>query len=365
MNEDERNVLKRCAAAPADDLPRLVLADWLDEHGNPDRAAFIRLQVAAARPDTDPIHRGEWLAQADALLADHADDWERAVRVLGVTEVGYHRGLPVTAALPADRLPVVADRLAATAPTITHVRLTADDPAAARAAVAGGGLARLNGVTLQSAGLGDAGAAALAVNPYATQLRHLAVRWDLVGDVGAAVLAASPHLAALERLDLFANRLTADGVRALAAGPVLRDLAGLDLGCNSIGDAGAATLAAAPPHPQLAAVGLRNCGVGAAGVRLLLGGAGLPAVAELDLADNPLGDAGARAIASAPRAARLTRLDVRNAGVRPGGLRALADSPHLADDLVIAADDFPAGRFADFRAWVRGLGGGLSGGRGR
>lgn len=36
-------------AAPSDDLPRLVAADWLDERGEPERAEFIRLQVEAAR----------------------------------------------------------------------------------------------------------------------------------------------------------------------------------------------------------------------------------------------------------------------------------------------------------------------------
>ncbi len=33
-------------AAAEDDLPRLVYADWLDEHGDPARAAFIRVQCA-------------------------------------------------------------------------------------------------------------------------------------------------------------------------------------------------------------------------------------------------------------------------------------------------------------------------------
>lgn len=34
---------------PADDLPRLVLADWLDEHGQHDRAEFIRVQCEIER----------------------------------------------------------------------------------------------------------------------------------------------------------------------------------------------------------------------------------------------------------------------------------------------------------------------------
>jgi uncharacterized protein (TIGR02996 family) len=36
-------------AAPDDDLPRLVAADWLEEHGEVDRAEFIRVQCELAR----------------------------------------------------------------------------------------------------------------------------------------------------------------------------------------------------------------------------------------------------------------------------------------------------------------------------
>ena len=36
---------------PEDDTPRLVFADWLDDHGDQARAEFIRLQVELARLD--------------------------------------------------------------------------------------------------------------------------------------------------------------------------------------------------------------------------------------------------------------------------------------------------------------------------
>lgn len=39
------------AAAPDDDLPRLVLADWLDDRGRPDHAEFVRAQVRLAATD--------------------------------------------------------------------------------------------------------------------------------------------------------------------------------------------------------------------------------------------------------------------------------------------------------------------------
>ncbi len=34
---------------PDDDTPRLVYADWLDDHGQPERAEFIRVQCELAR----------------------------------------------------------------------------------------------------------------------------------------------------------------------------------------------------------------------------------------------------------------------------------------------------------------------------
>lgn len=47
MTDEQLALEAAVVAAPDDDLPRLVYADWLDEHGDGERAEFIRLQVAA------------------------------------------------------------------------------------------------------------------------------------------------------------------------------------------------------------------------------------------------------------------------------------------------------------------------------
>src|SRR4051794_6643142 len=40
--------------APEEDAPRLVYADWLEEHGQPERAEFIRVQCELAKlPECD------------------------------------------------------------------------------------------------------------------------------------------------------------------------------------------------------------------------------------------------------------------------------------------------------------------------
>jgi uncharacterized protein (TIGR02996 family) len=69
------------AAAPDDDLPRLVFADWLDENGDPDRAEFIRLQIATYRESEQfPPHLDE--AKFDRireLFEANGEAWLRPV----------------------------------------------------------------------------------------------------------------------------------------------------------------------------------------------------------------------------------------------------------------------------------------------
>jgi uncharacterized protein (TIGR02996 family) len=71
---DADALLRAVIAAPDDDAPRLVYADWLDEHGDPDRAAFIRAQVELAR---DPNHprRAELVQTEKTLWNRHHAEW--------------------------------------------------------------------------------------------------------------------------------------------------------------------------------------------------------------------------------------------------------------------------------------------------
>lgn len=49
MLTDKQLLLKAICADPDNDLPRLVYADYLEENGQPERAAFIRLQIEFVR----------------------------------------------------------------------------------------------------------------------------------------------------------------------------------------------------------------------------------------------------------------------------------------------------------------------------
>ena len=45
VGAEELGLLGEIHAGPRDDAPRLVYADWLEEHGRPEYAGFIRLQL--------------------------------------------------------------------------------------------------------------------------------------------------------------------------------------------------------------------------------------------------------------------------------------------------------------------------------
>src|SRR4051812_48918640 len=88
---DRAAFLAAIAANPDDDLPRLVFADWLDEHGDADRAAFVRLQCAG-----DPAS----LARAAGLEARHRAAWLGPLARVAF-RVEFRRGFVEHAVLPA------------------------------------------------------------------------------------------------------------------------------------------------------------------------------------------------------------------------------------------------------------------------
>jgi uncharacterized protein (TIGR02996 family) len=59
----------------ADDTPRLVFADWLQEHGEEARAEFIRCQIEAARLPKRERDKSAAAKRAAELLKIHEAEW--------------------------------------------------------------------------------------------------------------------------------------------------------------------------------------------------------------------------------------------------------------------------------------------------
>src|SRR5262245_44072357 len=76
---------------PEDDTPRLIYADWLEEHGQPQRAELIRLQcrIANGSPHTD-----EDEDRADALVREHRGAWTAHLPQAEGATWQFRRGFP-------------------------------------------------------------------------------------------------------------------------------------------------------------------------------------------------------------------------------------------------------------------------------
>ncbi|MFO0929962.1 MAG: TIGR02996 domain-containing protein [Gemmataceae bacterium] len=314
---------------PDDDAPRLIFADWLDDHGNADRAEFIRVQVESARVPPSSA-RGVTLLRREAELRQRGEDeWRtRLPQLDGVSWEGFSRGFVEAVFVETvEQFLQHADALFAAAPlrSVQIGTLSAAD--AARLAVVPD-LVRLQELNLgNNPTLGRDGVRALAGSPHLANLTALLLHYNDLGDDAVRDLARSPYLTRLVELYLSGNDLGDPAAVALAgAFPRLRDL---DLRDNRIADPGVLALADAPERRELTTLYLVNNTIGPLGAHALAASPHLPHLARLYLNYNPVGDEGALAFADARRRDALLDLDLRHCQVHDAGGLALARSLYL------------------------------------
>src|SRR5262245_4711995 len=73
-------LIREIVECPDDDLPRLVYADWLDDHGQAERAEFIRVQVELAGLAEEADERIELEHRERRLRKRHEREWLGALR---------------------------------------------------------------------------------------------------------------------------------------------------------------------------------------------------------------------------------------------------------------------------------------------
>jgi uncharacterized protein (TIGR02996 family) len=360
---EERAFFDRIRDEPAEDGPRLIYADWLEENGQPERAEFIRLQVALDKlPEDDPRRtdlreRERVLREANetrwaADLAPLVSGCEFRRGVIDSVSVDTNQFLTAGAAI-FDVAPVrkvrfidVGDRLAklVQSPLLRNVReldLSGNDTLENRGPILLGRskqLVRLEALDLSFTELGDKGLQALANSPVFAALRSLYISGNgqaggtaRLGVPGLRALANSPHLSELSQLDVSGNYLSDTALRSLFEGPSARRLTRLALHGNRLGEAGTAALAASLVFTKMAeldgVIDLRRVEMGPAGTRVLAESPALKTVESLDLEGNFMGDAGLAALAASPHLKQLRVLSLRENRISDDGVRALARSP--------------------------------------
>jgi uncharacterized protein (TIGR02996 family) len=321
---DEDAFLEAIRAAPDEDAPRLIYADWLDENGDSDRAEFIRVQIALARPKVPgraalrerersllKANRERWLGP----INPRGFPWQLARGFIEQFDGGGNEFLQESANL---------GRLAA----LRRVCLWQSGWTAAELAAC----AALEGVTtleLTYCGLRAAGARALTLSPYLGRLAHLDMAGNGIRLEGASALLTSKRLPRITSLGLHSTGLGVRGVRGVVGLPEIARLTALTLGDDATGAEGAHAVAASRHLKGLRWLAMWGAGIGRAGAEPLAASPNLTALSTLLLHDNNVGAAGALAIAASPSLANLTVLDLSRNNIRDRGARALVESPYL------------------------------------
>jgi uncharacterized protein (TIGR02996 family) len=363
---------------PDDDTLRLVYADALEEEGEEQRAAFIRMQVElTSRPVYDPAciraqHEGINQMESSWLHQLHLPDG------ISWAEPAFRRGFP--AAIRAEDVRTFtthADDLFSRFP-IECLELDVARLGEAHRFPECRWSSRLQRLAVIQ-GLSGPSAQRLLALPDTAQLRHLSIGAGLTTAATATAIVNSPpfkHLTALSYrdgrttaelvaaltrltaiprlrfLDLAGNRLTNEQLTRLLSAPILADVESLDLsedlGTGSTrviaranlpklrslrlvrtrpGLDGVRSLAEADFFPELLSLSLAGNHLPDAVVAVLTSNTGMGKLRVLDLSENRLGDRGVGLIANGPQFQQLMHLDLRENLIEDEGANALADSP--------------------------------------
>jgi uncharacterized protein (TIGR02996 family) len=369
-------LVQAICAAPDDDALRLVYADWLEEHGDEARAAFVRVQVRlAATPEYDRAHQEDLFRERSLFVGGLGSELRAALPGLpeGIGWAGhpftFRRGLAwgVTAADVPTFLRH-AEALFALAP-VQHLELDGrrgDLGAGGLALLAASPwLARLRSLELCLGRLDAEPIRRLGESPHALSLRRLAFRFAGILPAGVPALVATPLFPRLEELDfshsgyehplgpvipaalagvtadcrlsrlnLHQTRCGPGDVYRLAGTAAVRGLTDLDVsGCHTdymLRAAGFQAMAESPNLARLHTLAAAKTEPQLGGVRALLGSTTITGLRSLDLGSNRLGPKVGQVIANAPLARGLTVLRLGHNDLGDGAVAALARSPHLA-----------------------------------
>jgi uncharacterized protein (TIGR02996 family) len=377
----EEAFLQDILAHPEDDTPRLIFADWLADHGDPERGELIRLQCERAAGEVESGLPGYWLenrqpragpswfgflhgirvalrgrprkripkqqAQCDVqLLQAHTARWLRGLSI----PLQFSRGFPEIVEISTHDYLRNADLLEQISP-VQSVRLTSFNPPGAD----GEGIyddeaeqelttrlanhpALARWLELELVGCpGSDNFEALLGSPHLTRLRRLVATDNEVGPgVG---LVADERFSHLRWLDLYnsdsaSGRPGNRGLIPIVTSPHLANLEYFNYGFNEATDKGVEVLASSPTMIHLRSLGLAGNGLSGEAVRALARSTTLTSLQHLDLSHslmrNPIGDSDLAVLLKSPLFARLSYLNLCGSAISDTGVRRLSRCPAAA-----------------------------------
>jgi uncharacterized protein (TIGR02996 family) len=330
METEDAALWRAVVAAPHDDAPRLIYADWLEENGLPERAEFVRVQCRLARLDDEAPERQSLERRERHLWLKHRAAW-RASLPARMREFPFRRGFvhPKNVPLTPKQFLQLGEGALSHAP-LWDVRLTVRGPAALAGLAAGDRLRRLAGLALDCSGLEPGPLSDFLADPGLANLRALALRGGPYTCDHLRAVCDSPIAGRLAELGVgSAPAVGPEGAEVVAAADGLRRLEVLELVNCGLRDAGLRALVNSPHLRSLKELRVPYNGLTASAARALFECRHLRGLRVLDLGYNHLDDDGARVLALCPAVDRLAVLDLGWNRIHRPGAESLAQSPFL------------------------------------
>jgi uncharacterized protein (TIGR02996 family) len=250
MTADERSLIQAIIANPDDDLPRLVYADWLEEHGRGLRAEYIRVECEMASlpmglPDTRKREKflEDWVFALDGNIVMA---WQREAKAAVPRHPQlcffFDRGMPAELVCTVNYFVEHGAAVFQEHP-ITAVRFYSLQPKHVRHLAECSTSAKVQSMRLTEK-VNEGTVRALLTDwpfPNATTLRFSASiidmttrRWHDQWAERSRMIAESGLPGQVRRLDLTGCGIGNEGGEALAGSPRLRKLELLDLRDNPL-----------------------------------------------------------------------------------------------------------------------------------
>ena len=364
---ERESLLQAICAAPSDDVPRLVYADWLEEQGETARAQFIRDQIHLAslpKWHTDVLADAQLNPNGYFAYSRNQPDkfilpglpagfgWSHremrrgfANAVQTETVAALRDGLALLCqTTPIDSVAVKARyresnteliRELTEIPALACVRrleisLAMLTPEQLQMLDACPYLAQLDVLDLPFGGLGSRGAIELPTLGLFRRLRELHLSStdysDPAGPAFAPAYQEHGDGSCLQVLNLATNHLGPADLQILANSPALASVRELYLsGCaynTGFRAEGYQTFATSRYVQQIEILSLGNTEPTLGGVQALAGGS-FPKLRSLDLSDNGIGPKGIAQLVTAPWLHQLTNLSLQANPVKNSGLKHL------------------------------------------
>jgi uncharacterized protein (TIGR02996 family) len=363
MTDHDIAFLRTCLDHPDDDTPRLIYADWLEDHDEQARAELIRVQCELEKlTDEDP--RGVVLGEREAeLLTAHAHSWRAGlpvwVRRPGRSRQGtlvrnqgraqFRRGLfhfrlsaseflrqgkTLRRKVPFDSLCLhkaaghIHDLLASgLLEGLRHLDIgynhrMSDDEAIELAN--SGQLVSLRSLNVANLQFGPDAWQALVSSPHLANLTLFQA--DACPEILLGVLVQHAAWTGLQRLRLGGCSFAPNLVVAFADSPRWTSLQELNISFGRIGPNGTEAMARSPYLRNLRWLTLRYCSLEDKGIKALVGSPNVGSLVYLNLTDNGIGAEGARAVGTSPHLGNLLRLELDDNRVGDDLLADLASS---------------------------------------